>query len=87
MYAILRGANGRRHEVDFGDDPVVVDVAMSDVTVQITMTASGDPGSDRGRFVTFTVPREQLVTAMAKSVNRRSRTGNAIGIRVVGEES
>jgi hypothetical protein len=21
MYAILRGANGRRHEVDFGDDP------------------------------------------------------------------
>jgi hypothetical protein len=28
MYAILRGANGRRHEVDFGDDPVVVDVAM-----------------------------------------------------------
>ena len=87
MYAILRGANGRRHEVDFGDDPVVVDVAMSDVTVQIRMTASGDPGSDRGRFVTFTIPREQLVTAMAESVNRRSRTGNPTGIRLVGEES
>jgi hypothetical protein len=87
MYAILRGANGRRHEVGFGDDPAVVDVAMSDVTVQITMTASGDPGSDRGRFVTDTVPREQLVAAMAESVNRRSRTGNATGIRVVGEES
>jgi hypothetical protein len=51
------------------------------------MMASGDPGSDRGRFVTVTVPREQLVTAMAESVNRRSRSGNATGIRVVGEES
>ena len=87
MYAILRGANGRRHEVEFGDDPVVVDVAMSDITVQITITASGDPGSDLGRFVTFTIPREQLVTAMAEAVNRRSRTGSATSIRVVGEES
>jgi len=39
MFAILRGANGRRHEVDFKDDPVVVDVSMSSATVQITMTA------------------------------------------------
>ncbi len=43
MFAILRGANGRRHEVDFGDDPVTIDVAMSATTVQITMTAA-DPG-------------------------------------------
>ena len=48
MYAILRGANGRRHEVDFGDDPVVVNVAMSDITVQITMTAPGDLNSRPG---------------------------------------
>ena len=59
MYAILRGANGRRHEVEFGDDPVVVNVAMSDITVQITMTAPGDGDPDRARFVTVTVPREQ----------------------------
>ena len=43
MFAILRGANGRRHEVDFKDDPVFVDVPMSAATVQITMTAA-DPG-------------------------------------------
>ena len=85
MYAILRGANGRRHEVDFGDDPVVVDVAMSDVTVQITMTASSDPGSSCRRFVTVTVPREQLVAAMAEAVNRRSKPGGVTSIRVVGE--
>jgi hypothetical protein len=85
MYAILRGTNGRRHEVDFGDDPVVVNVAMSDITVQITMTASGDGDPDRARFVTVTVPREQLVAAMAEAVNRRSKPGDVTGIRVVGE--
>jgi len=69
MYAILRGANGRRHEVDFGDDPVVVNVAMSDITVQITMTAPGDLNPDQARSVTVTVPREQLVAAMAEAVN------------------
>ena len=38
--------------VDFGHDPVVVNVAMSDITVQITMTTPGDPDPDRARFVT-----------------------------------
>src|SRR3954471_5429089 len=85
MYAILRGANGRRHEVDFGDDPVVVEVSMSDITVQITMTAPGDLDPDRARFVTVTVPREQLVAAMAEAVNRRSKPGGVTGIRLVGE--
>jgi hypothetical protein len=85
MYAILRGANGRRHEVDFGDDPVGVNVAMSDITVQITMTVPGDPDPDRARFATVTVPREQLVAAMTEAVNRRSRPGDVTGIRVVGE--
>jgi hypothetical protein len=85
MYAILHGTNGRRHEVDFGDDPVVVNVVMSDITVQITMTVPGDLDPDRARFVTVTVPREQLVAAMAEAVNRRSKTGDVTGIRVVGE--
>jgi uncharacterized protein (UPF0261 family) len=85
MYAILRGANGRRHEVDFGDDPVVVEVSMSDVTVQITMTAPGDLDPNRVRFVTVTVPREQLVAAMAEAVNRRSKPDDVTGIRVFGE--
>lgn len=30
--------------------------------------ASGDLNSDQARFVTVTVPREQLVTAMAESL-------------------
>jgi hypothetical protein len=58
---------------------------MSDITVQITMTASDDLNSDQARFVTVTVPREQLVAAMAEAVNRRSKTGNVTGIRLVDE--
>ena len=71
--------------VDFGDDPVIVNVAMSDITIQITMTAPGDSIPGRARFVTVTVPREQLVAAMAEAVNRRSKSGDVTGIRVVGE--
>jgi hypothetical protein len=51
MFAILRGANGRRHEVDFNEDPVVVDVAMSATTVQITMTAADCSDLSRGAGV------------------------------------
>ena len=70
MFAILRGANGRRHEVDFGDDPVAVDVAMSPTTVQVTMTAvdPGDPA--RCRSVTVALPRDALAAAMAAAAAR-----------------
>src|SRR6516225_2826564 len=58
VFAILRGANGRRHEVDFEDDPVIVDVSMSSSTVQITMTAA-DPGDPaKSRYVTVALPRD-----------------------------
>ena len=70
MFAIVRGANDRRHEVDFGDDPVTIDVAMSAATVQITMTAAepGDPG--KGRFVTIAIQRDALAAAMAAAAAR-----------------
>ena len=79
MFGILRGNNGRRHEVDFGDDAVVVDVAMSDMTVQITVTASGDLPPDRARFITVTLPRDQLAAAMAAATRQKAvHDGTAI---------
>jgi hypothetical protein len=70
MFAILRGANGRRHEVDFNDDPVTVDVAMSATTVQITMTAAGSSDLSRSRYVTVTLPRDALASALASAAAR-----------------
>jgi hypothetical protein len=38
-HAIIRGENGRRHEVDFGDAPVRVKVHASEETVEILVEA------------------------------------------------
>src|ERR1700730_9151008 len=42
MFAILRGANGRRHEVDLNENPVIVKVSMSAAMVGMPLTAA-DP--------------------------------------------
>ena len=47
-FAIIRGGNGRRHEVDFGDDPIQIDVTASTQTVQITVEAVAARGPGRG---------------------------------------
>jgi hypothetical protein len=85
MFAILRGANGRRHEVDFNDEPVVVDVSMSAATVQITMTAAdpGDPAKDR--FITVALPRDALAAAMA-AASARPIANSTPGLRLVSDE-
>lgn len=38
-HAIIHGHNGRRHEVDFGDDPIRVEVHASNETVEIFVDA------------------------------------------------
>ena len=65
MFAILRGANGRRHEVDFLNDPVSVDAAMSASVIQITMTADDNTNPATRRYVTVALPREKLLAALA----------------------
>ena len=82
MFAILRQSNGHRYEVDFDDDPVVLDVAMSATTIQITMTAAqhGDP--EKKRFVTVAVPREALVTALA-AAGSTAKSSDTKGPRLV----
>jgi hypothetical protein len=58
------------HEVDFQDDPVVVDVSVSPATVQITMTAADPRDPAKGRFVTVAFPREALAAALAAASAR-----------------
>jgi hypothetical protein len=49
-HAIIRGANGRRHEVDFGDAPVRVEIYASEETVEIFIEADFDTLPERWRF-------------------------------------
>jgi hypothetical protein len=76
-FAIIRGNNGRRHEVDFKDDPVAVDVSMSESVVQITIDAIEDMApSHKRRFATVAIPREQLMTALGSHLRARKDRGD-----------
>ena len=60
-HAILRGANGRRHEVDFGDAPVRVQIYASEETVEIFIEADFDTLPEKGRrFAILNIPRHLL---------------------------
>lgn len=87
-FAMIHGGNGRRHEVDFGDDPVMLDVAASEATVPITLEAADDLGpSGRRRFVTLAVPREELITALRAALEGRSATAVRPRPRLVRTEA
>jgi hypothetical protein len=74
--------------VDFGDDPVTLDVATSEATVQITLEAADDPGPPgRRRFVTLAVPREELITALRAALEGRSTTAVRPRPRLVRTEA
>jgi hypothetical protein len=50
-HAIIRGKNGRRHQVDFGDAPVRVEIYSSEETVEIFIEADfGTVPEERRRF-------------------------------------
>jgi hypothetical protein len=50
-YAIIRGKNGRRHEVDFADSAVQVEVYASEETIEIFVEADFEtPPEEHRRF-------------------------------------
>ena len=70
-HAIIRGKSGRRHEVDFGDGPVRVEIYASDETVEIVVDAdSDDLPQERRRFALINIPRSLFSQATAKTARR-----------------
>ena len=75
-HAIIRGKNGRRHEVDFGDAPVRVEIYHSDETVKIFIEADFPTiPEERRRFALLNIPRhlfsEAIGTAARRAANPR----------------
>ncbi len=65
-HVIVRGANLRRHEVDFGEDPVSVSIHASDEVVEIFMEADGeDRPEERRRFALVSLSRHLFGSAIA----------------------
>ncbi|HEY3939090.1 MAG TPA: hypothetical protein VGL97_16785 [Bryobacteraceae bacterium] len=70
-HAIIRGANRRRHEVDFGDAPVRVEIYASEETVEIFIEADFDTMSEeRRRFALLNIPRHLFSEAAAATARR-----------------
>jgi hypothetical protein len=70
-HAIIRGANGRRHEVDFGDAPVRVEVHASEETIEIFTEADFDTTpEERRRFALLNLPRHLFSEATAAAARR-----------------
>jgi hypothetical protein len=73
-HAIIRGKNGRRHEVDFGESPVRVEVYASDETIEIFVEADFETLSEeRRRFALINIPRQQFSQATGKTARRAAR--------------
>ena len=70
-HAIIRGANGRRHEVDFDDVEITVEVFFGDEAVEIAVEASQEPRpSDQRRFALLNMPRELFNRALGEAARR-----------------
>jgi hypothetical protein len=70
-HAIIRGRNGRRHEVDFGDEPVRVEISSSEETVEIFIEADFDAmPEERRRFALLNIPRHLFSEATAATARR-----------------
>ena len=70
-HAIIRGNNGRRHEVDFGDAPIRVEIYASDETVEIFVEADFETHpEERRRFAILNVPRNRVVILPSAQTRR-----------------
>ena len=70
-HAIIRGKNGRRHEVDFGDAPIRVEIHASSDTVEIFIEADFESlPEERRRFAIVSVPRNQFSEATGAAARR-----------------
>jgi len=73
-HAIIRGKNGRRHEVDFGDSPVRVEVYASEKTVEIFVEADFETlPEERRRFAIINIPRHLFSEATGEAARRAAR--------------
>ena len=81
-HAIIRGANGRRHEVDFGDAPVRVEMHASEETVEIFIEADFETHpEERRRFALLNIPRHLFSEATAATARRAANLGPAPSTR------
>ena len=74
-HAIIRGANGRRHEVDFEEAEITIEVFAGETTIEIVIEAPNDLApSNRKRFALLNLPRDQFSAALGQAAQRKNAT-------------
>ena len=75
-HAIIRGANGCRHEVDFEDAEIRIEVYSGDETIEIVLEAVDDlEPSDRRRFALLNIPKHLFSSALGDAAQRKGTPG------------
>jgi hypothetical protein len=73
-HAIIRGKNGRRHEVDFGDSLVRLEVYASEETIEIFVEADFEThAEEQRRFAILNVPRHLFSEATGEAARRAAK--------------
>jgi len=86
-FAIIRGANGRRHEVDFGEDPIEVSVSMTETVVEIYAEATDDAcPPDKRQFVLLNIPRDQFASALGQGTRRSKSMSDGFSLQPVRDD-
>jgi len=81
-HVIIRGENGRRHEVDFGDAAITVEFHASDEQVELVIEALDEDRPrekcEKRRFALVSIPRHLLSKAMTDLARRDRAGGDAV---------
>lgn len=78
-HVIIRGNNGRRHEVDFEDAEITVEVFANEANVELVIEAvDEDRSSQKKRFALVNLPRSELDKAMAHLARNRNSPIKAV---------
>ena len=73
-YVIIRGKNGRRHEVDFGDSPIRVEINSNEPVVEISIEADYETRPEgRRRFAHINIPRHQFSEASGLAARQKMK--------------
>ena len=79
-HVIIRGENGRRHAVDFGDAGITVSQHARAQTVELAIEADvPDRPCHKRRFALVNVPRHLFSKAMADLARQDRHAGSAPG--------
>ena len=75
-HAIIRGDNGRRHEVDFEGSEIRIEVHSSYETVEILVEAVNNlTPSDRRQFALLNIPKHLFSSAFGAVALRKETPG------------